>query len=89
MLLTSILRSQAALYLIQYRINMRWLLTFIIASIALSALWPAIEKLLGRFGIGKLPGDFKLRMFGRDWFFPLGSTLLFTALFWVVLRVLR
>jgi Protein of unknown function (DUF2905) len=68
---------------------MRWLLTFIVASIALSALWPAIEKLLGRFGIGKLPGDFKLRMFGREWFFPLGSTLLFTALFWVVARLMR
>ncbi len=70
---------------------MRWLLTFIIASIALSALWPTIEKLLGRIGIGigKLPGDFKLRLFGREWFFPLSSTLLFTLLFWVVMRVLR
>jgi Protein of unknown function (DUF2905) len=68
---------------------MRWLLTFFIASIALSALWPAIEKLLGRFGIGKLPGDFKLRFFRRDWFFPLGSTLLLTLLFWVLMRVLR
>lgn len=68
---------------------MRWLLTFFIASIVLSAAWPAIEQLLGRFGIGKLPGDFKLRLFGRDWFFPLGSTLLLTLLFWALMRVLR
>jgi Protein of unknown function (DUF2905) len=68
---------------------MRWLLTFFIASITLSAAWPTIEKMLGRFGIGKLPGDFKVRLFGRDWFFPLGSALLFTVLFLIVVRLVR
>jgi Protein of unknown function (DUF2905) len=68
---------------------MRWLLTFIIASIVLSAVWPVIAKWLGRVGVGKLPGDIKLRLFGKDWFFPMGTTVLFTLLFWIVSRLLR
>jgi hypothetical protein len=68
---------------------MRWLLTFILASIVLSALWPALSKWLGRFGIGRMPLDLQFRAFGRDWFFPLGSTVLFTLLVWLVARLLR
>jgi hypothetical protein len=66
---------------------MRWLLTFILASIVLSAMWPALERWLQRLGIGRMPGDFSFRAFGRDWFFPLGSALLFSLIFWLIARV--
>ena len=31
---------------------------------------------LKRLGLGRLPGDFQFRLFGRDWYLPLASTLL-------------
>ena len=27
-------------------------------------------------GLGRLPGDFRFRLFGRDWFIPLASSVL-------------
>lgn len=68
---------------------MRWLLTFILASIVFSALWPSLQRWLGRFGLGRMPLDFQFRALGRDWFFPLGSTVVFTLLFWAVARLFR
>jgi hypothetical protein len=62
--------------------TMKWLLTFALASVLLSGLWP----LLKRFGVGKMPGDFSFQAFGRTWFFPLGSALLFSFLFWAITK---
>ena len=31
---------------------------------------------LQRMGLGRLPGDFRFRLFGREWFIPLASTVL-------------
>ena len=39
-----------------------------------------VERLLARFGWGRLPGDFSFRVRGREWPIPLGSTLLLSAL---------
>ena len=36
----------------------------------------AMVWLLGRLGLGRLPGDFRFRLFGREWFIPLASTVL-------------
>ena len=35
-----------------------------------------LSPLLQRLGLGRLPGDFKFKLFGRDWFIPLASTVL-------------
>ena len=32
--------------------------------------------LLRRLGLGRLPGDFHFRAFGREWFLPFASTVL-------------
>lgn len=32
--------------------------------------------LLQRLGLGRLPGDFRFRAFGREWFLPVSSTML-------------
>jgi hypothetical protein len=33
------------------------------------------QPLLQRLGLGRLPGDFRFRLFGREWYVPLASTL--------------
>ena len=62
-----------------------WLLLFILASIVFSALLPYLE----RFGFGHLPLDLRFRVFGQEWLFPLGSTLLLSLIAWVLARLLE
>ena len=37
---------------------------------------PWLEKL----GFGRLPGDFRFRLFGREWFIPLTSTVVLSLI---------
>jgi hypothetical protein len=62
----------------------RWLLTTFIALTILSACWPWLRKL----GIGRLPGDFTLRLFGREYSIPLMSTLVLSMLLSLIARAL-
>ena len=50
----------------------RWLLVIFIALLLFSGL----HRWLERIGLGKLPGDFKFRLFGREVFIPLTSSVL-------------
>lgn len=51
---------------------MRWLIVFLLSFVVFQglAVW------LRRIGLGRLPGDFRLRWRGRDWHVPLASSLL-------------
>lgn len=51
---------------------LRWLLVIFLALLIFSGLRPWLEKL----GLGRMPGDFRFRLFGRDWFIPLASSVL-------------
>jgi hypothetical protein len=51
---------------------LRWLIVTFLALLLISWVRPWLEKL----GLGKLPGDFHFKLFGREWFIPLASTLL-------------
>lgn len=51
---------------------LRWILVIFLALVLISWMSP----LLQRIGLGRLPGDFRFRLFGREWFVPLTSTLL-------------
>ena len=51
---------------------MRWLLVFLLAFLVFNGL----QAWLRRIGLGRLPGDFTLRLFGRELYVPLGSSLL-------------
>ena len=62
----------------------RWLLVIFVALLIINMLGP----LLTRLGVGRLPGDFRFRFLGRDWFIPLTSTLLFSAIATLVARLL-
>lgn len=55
---------------------MRWLLVFLIAF----ALFNGLQGLLRRIGLGKLPGDLRWRVRGRDWYLPITSSLLLSLL---------
>ncbi|MFC3111166.1 DUF2905 domain-containing protein [Undibacterium arcticum] len=63
----------------------RWVLVIFIALTVFSALLPWLEKL----GIGRLPGDFRFRLFGRVFSLPFASTLLLSALVVLLARWLR
>lgn len=54
----------------------RWFIVIFLALTLISWLTP----LLGKLGFGKLPGDLRFRLFGRDWSIPLASTILLSLL---------
>lgn len=54
----------------------RWFIVIFLALTLISWLTP----LLGKLGLGKLPGDLRFRLFGRDWSIPLASTILLSLL---------
>jgi len=62
----------------------RWLLVVFIALLLFSGLRPWLEKL----GLGKLPGDFRFRLFGREWFIPLASSVVLSLLAMLVGKLL-
>jgi len=55
---------------------MRWLIVFVIAFV----LFNGLRGWLERIGLGRLPGDFTLRLFGREIYLPLASSVLLSAI---------
>ena len=55
---------------------MRWLLVFLIAFLLFNGLSHWLQKI----GLGKLPGDFRFKLFNRIWYLPLGSSLVLSML---------
>ena len=55
---------------------MRWLLVFLLAFLIFNGL----QGWLRRIGLGKLPGDFHVRIRGREWYVPLASSLVLSLL---------
>ena len=62
----------------------RWLLTTFIAVAILSSASPWLRKI----GIGRLPGDVTLRLFGREYPLPFMSTLVLSLLLSALVRML-
>ncbi len=54
---------------------LRWLVVVFLALILINGFAP----FLNRLGFGKLPGDFRFKLFGREWFLPLTTTLLLSV----------
>ena len=55
---------------------LRWLIVFLIAALVFSG----VQGWLRRIGLGRLPGDFRLRFRGREVYLPLASSLLLSLL---------
>ena len=62
----------------------RWILVIFLALILISWFSPLLQKL----GFGKLPGDFRFRLFGREWFLPVTTTVLLSLLASVVAKLI-
>jgi hypothetical protein len=54
----------------------RWMIVIFLTLVFISALTPWLHKL----GFGKMPGDFRFRLFGREWFIPLTTTVVLSLL---------
>lgn len=62
----------------------RWVLAIFVALLLINWLTPLLSKL----GLGRLPGDWRFRLFGREWFIPLTTTLLLSAIASLIARIL-
>jgi hypothetical protein len=59
---------------------MRWLIVFLLAFLVFNGL----RRWLERIGLGRLPGDFSLRLRGREVYVPLASSLLLSLLAMII-----
>jgi len=62
----------------------RWLIVMFVALMVISAVRPWLDKI----GLGKLPGDFRFRLFGREWFIPLASSVLLSVVALAIARLI-
>ena len=62
----------------------RWLIVVFIALLLFSSLHKWLEKI----GLGKLPGDFRFTLFGREFFIPLTSTVVLSFIAMLVAKLL-
>ncbi|MBA4264249.1 MAG: DUF2905 domain-containing protein [Comamonadaceae bacterium] len=54
----------------------RWMIVIFLALLLISWFTPFLQKL----GFGKLPGDLRFKVFGREWFLPITTTILLSFL---------
>jgi hypothetical protein len=62
----------------------RWVLVIFVCLIVFSRLLPWLEKL----GIGRLPGDVRFTLFGKAFSLPFASTILLSAIIFLVAHFL-
>ncbi len=55
---------------------MRWLIVFVLAFLIFNGLRGWLERL----GLGKLPGDFSMRIGGREVYLPLASSVVLSLI---------
>jgi TRAP-type uncharacterized transport system fused permease subunit len=55
---------------------LRWLIVFVLAFV----LFNGLRTWLERIGLGRLPGDFTVRIDGREVYLPLMSSVLLSAI---------
>ena len=62
----------------------RWLIVVFVALLVFNAIGPWLEK----HGLGRLPGDFRFRLFGREWFVPFASSVVLSLLAMALMKLL-
>ncbi|OYT98088.1 MAG: hypothetical protein CFE40_12415 [Burkholderiales bacterium PBB1] len=62
----------------------RWL----IAIFLILMVFTGLHRWLERIGLGRLPGDFRFRLFGREFFLPIGSSVLLSLIALALSKVL-
>lgn len=62
----------------------RWFIVIFLALMVISWFSPLLHKI----GFGKLPGDLRFRLFGRDWFIPVTTTIFLSFVASLISQVL-
>ncbi len=62
----------------------RWLIVVFLALVLINGLTPWLQKM----GFGRLPGDIRFKIFGREIFIPLTTTIILSLLAAGISRVL-
>jgi hypothetical protein len=60
---------------------LKWLVTVLLVLVVFSIF-------AQRFGAWRLPGDFSVPVRGRIYYIPLGTTLVFSLIVWLVSRII-
>ena len=63
---------------------LKWLVTVVVVLVVFSLLAPR----LGRYGLGRLPGDLNFSARGRIYYIPIVSTLALSLVVWLISRIL-
>ncbi len=63
----------------------RWVLVIFIGLILFANLLPWLQK----FGIGKLPGDLRFKLFGKIFTIPFASTILLSLVILLLAKFLK
>jgi hypothetical protein len=64
---------------------LKWLFTTALALVVLTGLMPWLAR---RFGIGRMPGDLRFTVRGRDYLVPFTTTVILSALAWLLGRLI-
>jgi hypothetical protein len=62
----------------------RWVLVVFVVLLLIQGVTPWLSKL----GFGRFPGDFRFRLFGREFFIPITTTLILSMVCAVIARIL-
>jgi hypothetical protein len=62
----------------------RWFIVVFLALLLINAISPWLQ----RIGLGRLPGDFRFRWLGRDWFLPVTTTIVLSFLVSLLARLI-
>ncbi len=62
----------------------RWVIVIFLALLLINWFTPLLQRL----GFGRLPGDFRFRLFGREFFLPVTTTLILSAVASLIARVI-
>ena len=63
----------------------RWLIVIFLALLPINGL----HGWLQRIGLGRLPGDFRFRLFGREFFLPIASTVVLSLIAALIARFVK
>ena len=62
----------------------RWVIVIFLALLLINWFTPLLQRL----GFGRLPGDFRFRLSGREFFLPITTTLILSAVASLVARAI-
>ena len=62
----------------------RWVIVVFLALMLINWFTPLVQRL----GFGRLPGDFRFRLFGKEFFLPITTTLILSGVASLIARML-